>query len=190
MAPLVARIAAIEELVANHITPPPVAETAISQENGTAKFQKDKEGSAKRGHARNKGKNKRPLTGPQQQQQDPHKKGSHQDQRTRQQHKFRGTCFNCRKVGHKALECRSALTRTQKGNGPIQQQQKTERHVLAVQEVPQGQIVPYSPTPATEQYPSIGRVYAVVPHDNEASGSVMEGTSLMNPFPRPYSFRF
>ncbi|XP_020258876.1 protein FAR1-RELATED SEQUENCE 5-like [Asparagus officinalis] len=43
MAPLVAKIAAIEELVANHITqPPPVVETAISQENGTAKFQKDK----------------------------------------------------------------------------------------------------------------------------------------------------
>ena len=67
MAPLVARIAAIEELVANHITPPPppVAETAISQENGTTKFQKDEEGSAKRGHAGDKGKNKRPLIGSQ-----------------------------------------------------------------------------------------------------------------------------
>ncbi|XP_020272272.1 probable E3 ubiquitin-protein ligase ATL44 [Asparagus officinalis] len=45
MAPLVARITTIEELVANHIAPPPsVAETAISQGNGTPKFQKNKEG--------------------------------------------------------------------------------------------------------------------------------------------------
>ena len=66
IAPLVARIAAIEDLMANHITPPPpVAETAISQENGTAKFQKDEEGSAKRGHVGDKGKNKRPLIGSQ-----------------------------------------------------------------------------------------------------------------------------
>ena len=166
--------------MANHIAPPPsVAETAISQGNGTPKFQKNKEG-----HPGDKGKNKRPWFGPQQQQ-GPHKKGSQQDQREQQQQqrKFRGTCFNCHKVGHKALECRSALTRTQKGNGLNQQQQKTEGHVLAVQEVSQGQIVPYSPAPVTEQSLATGRVYAVVPHDNGASRSVVEGTSLINPFP-------
>ncbi|XP_020250680.1 uncharacterized protein LOC109828054 [Asparagus officinalis] len=87
-----------------------VADAATSQENKSAMFQKDKEGNIK-----DKDKNKRPFSGPQQQQQGPHKRGPQHDQRAPQHRKFHGTCFKCHKIGHRASNCRSAPAGAQQG---------------------------------------------------------------------------
>ncbi|XP_020259096.1 uncharacterized protein LOC109835536 [Asparagus officinalis] len=60
---------------------------------------------------------------------------------------------------------------------------KIEGQVRAVQEVPQRQVVPYAPSPAAEQLPATGRVYAMVPHDHDTSGAVVEGMLSVNSFP-------
>nr|ABD63178.1 hypothetical protein 20.t00030 [Asparagus officinalis] len=120
-------------------------------------FQKDKEGKTKAGQTGDKGKNKRPFSRSQQQQQGPHKNGPQQDQRAHQHRKFQGVCFNYRKVRHKASECHSAPAGAQQAR-----------------EVPQGQIVSYSLALAVEQSPATGRVYTVMPCDHGASGAVVE----------------
>ncbi|XP_020246900.1 uncharacterized protein LOC109824675 [Asparagus officinalis] len=91
-----------------------VADAAISQEIETAMFQKDKEGNAKPGQQNDKGKRKRPFTGPggpqkrgkdfQHHQQGQFKRRPPHDQRGQQQYKLQGTCHNCQKFGHRAAE--------------------------------------------------------------------------------------
>ncbi|XP_020254097.1 uncharacterized protein LOC109831169 [Asparagus officinalis] len=51
---------------------------------------------------------------------------------------------------------------------------KIEELIRAVQEVPQGQVVPYATPLAAEQVQATSRVYVIVPRDHGASGSIVE----------------
>ncbi|XP_020266236.1 uncharacterized protein LOC109841700 [Asparagus officinalis] len=49
--------------------------------------------------------------------------------------------------------------------------------IRAIQEIPEAQMAPYAPPPPVQQLPATGRVYAVIPHDQGASGAIVEGGS-------------